>query len=88
MLQDRQNDIPEFGEYISDARQAIEQGLLSEEQSGDKQAGDGIVAVPTEDIHNSLEIVRELKESSLKGELDINKLNMLDEILSNINSSI
>lgn len=88
MINSRQNNIPEFGEYISRARQAIELGLLDDEESSDKQAGDGVVGVPVENLQSSLEIVKELKEKALKGDIDVNTLNRLEETLSSINSDI
>lgn len=61
MLRSRENDKPEDMEYLSRAREAIEKGLTNDEQSGDKQSGDGMIAVPIEKLNDSLNLIKQLK---------------------------
>jgi hypothetical protein len=83
LLIPRENDKPEAGKYVSRAREAIEDGLYIEGQSGDKQSGDGMIAVPLEDLEQSLELVQEIK--ILYGEEHVAKpVSQLEQTLKSI----
>jgi hypothetical protein len=84
MTKMRTNDPPEDGTYVSRARQAIENGINANDETGDKQAGDGLVQVSLDELNQSLDIIHALKESMPEGSEYSGKLEELQETLEDM----